>query len=158
MIVIPSDNEAEVSVAVSNIKSLASSYDITLIGSNRYPQFESINPESFHLGQLEFLTPYWPDYKNNEVTRSFVNKFRHYYKGEPNQFSMQGYDVTFFFIKALSDFGHDFRDCIPYASAELVQGTYHFARRPEGGFINHGLIVVQYTENYQVVRKNKGIR
>jgi len=156
VVIIPSDNEAEVSVAVSNMKALSAAFDVTLIGSNRFPMFESINPEHFHYGRLEFLTPYWPDYQNN-VTRSFVHKFRNYFKTEPNQFSMQGYDVTFFFGKALSDFGKDFRACIPHASEHLVQGSYHFSQRPPGGFINDGLLLILYTSDFQIVRKNKGI-
>ncbi|MGB4540362.1 MAG: hypothetical protein WBI19_09510, partial [Prolixibacteraceae bacterium] len=74
-----------------------------------------------------------------------------------NQFSMQGYDVTFFFGKALSDFGKDFRACIPHASEHLVQGSYHFSQRPPGGFINDGLLLILYTSDFQIVRKNKGI-
>ncbi len=152
VVLIPSDNEAEVSVAVSNVKALAAEFDITLIGSNRFPQFESINPDSFHQGKLEFLTPYWPDF-SKPVTRSFVQKFRTYFKAEPNQFSMQGYDVVFFFAKAIHDFGPDFRNCIPFATAQLVQGNYHFEQLSTGGFINDGLSVIQYTPQYQIVKK-----
>ena len=155
VVVIPSDKEAEVSVAVSNIKALASEFDITLVGSNRFPQFDSINPDHFHQGKLEFLTPYWPDF-SRPVARSFVNKFRTYFKAEPNQFSMQGYDVVFFFAKAMHDFGPDCVNCISFTDAELVQGNYHFERLSPGGYLNDGLHVIQYTPHYQVVRK-KGL-
>ncbi len=152
VVVIPSDNEAEVSVAVSNIKALAAEFDIILVGSNRFPQFDSINPDHFHQGRLEFLTPYWPDF-SKPVARSFVYKFRSQFKSEPNQFSMQGYDVVFFIAKAIHDFGPDFRNCIPFASAELVQGNYHFEQVSAGGFVNDGLNVIQYTPQFQVVKK-----
>lgn len=152
IIIIPSDNEAEVSVAVSNIKNLAREFEVTVIGTNRFPQFDSINPENFHAGNLEFLTPYWPD-MHQAVTRSFVQKFRTFYKGEPNQFSMQGYDALFYFAKAYKDFGSDLVNCIPKASAHLVQGSYQFTSGSTGGFINHGLIVVRYTPDFQIVRK-----
>lgn len=153
VILISSDNEAEVSVAVSNVKMLARDFDVTLIGNNRFPQFESINPESFHAGNLEYLTPYWPDTRQR-VTRSFVSKFRNFYKGEPNQFSMQGYDALFYFTKAYSDFGKGMLQCIPNASAQLVQGNYRFEPLTSGGFINHGLIVVLYTSDFNIIRKN----
>jgi len=153
VIVVPSGNEADVSVVVSNMKSLVSAgYDITLIGNSRFSQYESINPDHYHHSQLEFLTPYWPD-MSQPVTHSFINKFRLYYKTEPNQYSMQGYVVTFFFMKALSDFGKDFRDCIGDEKAGLVQGTYHFVRVPSGGFVNNGLSVIQYLPSYEIIRK-----
>ncbi len=153
IIVLTSDSEAEVSVAVSNMKMLAREFDVTLIGNNRFPQFDSINPENFHAGRLEFLTPYWPDTRQ-QVTRSFISRFRSFFKGDPNQFSMQGYDAVFFFAKAVVDFGSDFRQCIPSASAGLVQGNYRFDPRPAEGAVNDGLIVVHYTSDFQVIRKN----
>lgn len=152
VILLTSGNEADVSVGLSNIHTLAPGYDITVIGNSRLHQFESINQEYFHDGQLEFLAPYWPDY-SKPVTRSFVQKFRENFRTEPNQFSMQGYDVTFFFVKAASDYGRDFRGCIGSVNAELVQGNYRFRQLPGGGFINKGLSVVSFTRDYRVVAK-----
>ncbi len=152
IIILTSTNEAEVSIGMSNIHTLAPAFDITVIGSNRFPQFESINQEYFHDGQLEFLAPYWPDYKK-EVTRSFVKKFRNYFKTEPNQYSMQGYDVTYFFVEAISRFGRDFRNCVHTAIPQLVQGNYRFGKLPSGGYVNKGLSVVSYTKDFRVVTR-----
>jgi LysM repeat protein/ABC-type branched-subunit amino acid transport system substrate-binding protein len=152
VIVIPSVNEAEVSVVVSNMKNLAAEFDVCIVGNSRFPQFESIDPDYYHQGQLEFLTPYWPD-MNQSVTRSFINKFRIYFKTDPNQYSIQGYDVTFYFTKALSDFGPDIRKCISNEKTSLVQGTYFFSKLPSGGYVNKGLSVVQYLPTYEIIRK-----
>ncbi len=152
VILIPSTNEADVSVVVSNIKALADTYDLTLVGNNRFPQFESIDPDYYHQGQLEYLTPFWPDY-SLALTRAFDEKFRHYFRAEPNQFSMQGYDVAFYFIKALDTYGKDFRNCLPHFSEQLVQGKYYFQQTASGGFSNEGLSVVLYTRDYQIIRK-----
>lgn len=150
IIILTSGSEAEVSVGLSNIHTLAPNYDITVIGTNRFTQFESINQEYFHDGQLEFLAPYWPDY-SKDVTKSFVRKFRHFFKTEPNQFSMQGYDVTYYFAKAVSEFGRDFRECVHTVNPELVQGNYRFEKLPSGGFVNKGLSVVTFTRDFNVV-------
>jgi ABC-type branched-subunit amino acid transport system substrate-binding protein len=152
ILVLPTTNEAEVSVVVSNMKTLSAEFDVVVIGNSRMPQFESIDPEHYHLGNLEFLTPYWPD-PGKEVTRSFIHKFRLYFRADPDQYSIQGYDVTFFFVKALSDFGSDIRRCIYNEKAGLVQGTYHFSKTSSGGFINKGLSVIQYKPSFEIVRK-----
>jgi ABC-type branched-subunit amino acid transport system substrate-binding protein len=152
VLVFPTINEAEVSVVVSNIKNLSAEFNITVVGNSRFPQFETIDPEYFHIGKLEFLTPYWPD-MNQAITRSFINKFRLYYRNDPNQYSIQGYDVTFFFVKALIDFGSDFRQCIAKEKAELVQGTYRFSKLTSGGYFNKGLSVIQYLPSYEIIRK-----
>lgn len=152
VVLLPTQNEAEVSVGVSNIHTLAPNFDITIIGSNRYQQFESINQEYFHDGQLEYLAPYWPEY-TSEITRNFIRRFRDYFRTEPNQYSMQGYDVTYFFSKAVYLYGPDFSRCINTLRLPLVQGNYHFAPTPSGGYINEGLHVISFTRDYKIVRK-----
>lgn len=152
ILVLSTNNEAEASVVVSNMKTLAADFDVVVIGNSRMPQFESIDPENYHLGNMEFLTPYWPD-PSKEVTRSFIHNFRVYFRADPDQYSIQGYDVTFFFIKAMSDFGSDIRKCVNSEKAGLVQGTYHFSKTPSGGYINTGLSVIQYLPSFEIVRK-----
>jgi len=153
VLVMPTVNEAEVSVVVSNIKNLNNEFDLVVIGNNRFPQFESIDPEHYHNANLEFLTPYWPDMEQ-EVTRSFIHNFRVFYRTDPNQYSIQGYDVTFFFVKAISDYGADFGKCLTREKISLVQGTYRF-HQPEagGGYVNRGLSVVQYLPSFEIDRK-----
>jgi hypothetical protein len=90
---------------------------------------------------------------NQTVTRSFINKFRLYYRTDPNQYSIQGYDVTFFFVKAFIDYGMDFRKCIAKENADLVQGTYRFSKLSSGGYFNKGLSVIQYLPSFEIVRK-----
>ena len=152
ILVIPSVNEAEVSPVVSDIRPLAGEFEIILIGTNKFSQFESINPEQYHYGQLEFLTPYWPDFEQ-EVARSFVVNFRNQFRTEPNQYSIQGYDVAFFFIKACRDFGSNLQQCISHSSCTLVQGDYSFIPVPSGGYINEGMYVVRYTPDFHIERK-----
>lgn len=154
IVLMTSANEADVSVGLSNIHVLAPNFDITVIGTNRYVQFESINQEYLHEGQLEFFAPFWPDYKN-DIAKSFVRKFRHYFKTEPNQFSMQGFDVTLYFAEAIRLFGHDFRPCLHTLSPTLVQGNYRFHKFNSGGYINKGLNVVTFTKDYTVVTNRR---
>lgn len=149
VILLTSGNEADISVAFSNLHTLAGGHDITVIGNNRISQYESISTEYFHDGQLEFLAPYWPDY-NTPIARSFIRKFRSHFKTEPNQFSMQGYDVTYFFVRAASDFGRDFRDCVQSVRPGLLQGNYFFEKLPSGGYVNKGLSVITFTRDYRV--------
>lgn len=149
VIILASANEAEVSVGVSNIHTIASQYDLILIGTNRFAQFESINQEYYHRGRLEFLAPYFPEY-GQPVTRSFVHQFRAHFKTEPNQFSIQGFDTSFFFLKMVSQFGRQLHKCLDCGQPDLVQGKYKFVKLPQGGYLNEGLKVVSYGRDYKV--------
>ncbi len=150
---IPTSDEGKVSVGVSNINNNASDFDITVVGTNRYEQFESISMEYFHNVKLKFLYPYWVDY-SNKTAIDFYSKFRETFKTEPNRFSMQGHDATFYFLNALYYYGRGFYDCLPYLDVDLVQGNYNFERVSQfGGFMNHGCSIVSYNKDYTVTRK-----
>ena len=153
VVFIPSSNEGELSVAISNINNLASEYSITLVGSNRYQQFRSIDVEHFHNLKLKYIAPYWTEYKKPS-TISYFKKFKNNFYTEPNSFGMQGYDVAFYFLSALKNYGRDFNECLPFMNVDLIQGNYSFEKVSQfGGFMNQGVSVISYEPNYEVVRK-----
>ena len=153
VIYIPSSNEGEVSVAVSNIFNLADDYSITLIGSNRYQQYKSIEIEKFHDLKLKYIAPYWVDYQKPS-TINFIEKFKSNFYTEPDNFGMQGYDVTFYFLNAFKNYGTNFEDCLPYLQVDLIQGKYNFEKMSAfGGYMNEGVSVISYEPTYDVVRE-----
>lgn len=153
--IVPSSSEGEISVAVSNINNYAGQYDITFIGTNKYHQYESISQEYFHNVKLKYISPYWIDY-SSVVVNDFYAKFRDIFKTEPNQFSIQGYDVSFYFLNALYDYGKDFFSCLPYLNVGLVQGNYNFVKVSQmGGYMNHGCSVISYNRDYTVSRERE---
>ena len=153
VIYIPSSNVGELSVAISNINNLADKYSITLIGTNRFQQYESIDLEHFHNLKLEYVAPYWIDYEE-KATIDFIEKFRNNFYTDPNNFGVQGYDVAFYFLNALYNYGREFNDCLPYMQVDLVQGTYRFEKvSPFGGYMNEGLSVISYRPDFDVVEE-----
>ena len=153
VIFIPSSNEGELSIGISNLNNLAKEYQITLIGTNLYPQYGSIQIDYFHNLKLTYVAPYWTDYENYQ-TVNYIEKFKHNFFTEPNNFGQRGHDVTFYFLNALKNYGRDFRNCLPELKVDLIQGNYSFEKASQlGGYVNHGVSVITYTRNYDVVRK-----
>ncbi|MCK3685409.1 LysM peptidoglycan-binding domain-containing protein [Maribellus sp. YY47] len=153
VVYIPSSNEGVLSISISNLNNLAADYSITLIGTNRYPGFQSIQLDHFHNLKLKYLAPYWIDY-NSPRTIRFISEFKTEFGTEPDNFGVQGYDVTTYFVKALAELGRDFGDCLPYFHVDLIQGNYHFDKFSQfGGYMNQGVSVVSYTRNYDVIRE-----
>lgn len=149
----PLYDEGEVSVAVSNISNRASDYKITVIGDSRYSRFEAVSLEHFHDVNLKYFYPYWTDY-TSPATAGFYQKFKDYFSAGPNQFSMQGYDVAFYFLNAFWSYGKNFYDCLPYLNVDLVQGNYKFEKVSHfGGYMNHGVSLVSYEKDYTVVKE-----
>jgi len=149
--IIPTDNEAQVSVAVTNLTALAEHYNIVLLGTQMLPKLKSIQTENYHRIRLRYLSPYLIDYNRPQVRR-FVGQYRQNYSAEPTQFSFQGFDVTYYFMSALYSYGRDFRNCLPDYHMELTQMNFNFEKvAPMGGFTNHSLFVTSYERNFDVL-------
>ena len=153
VIFIPTSVEGELSIGISNINNLADEFSITLIGNSRFPQYESIQISQFHNLKLEYISPYWTDYEKPSTVR-FIEKFKSNFHTEPDNFGIQGYDVAFYFLNALNNYGKDFSDCLPYLRVDLVQGNYQFEKVSQfGGYMNQGVSVISYQRDFDVVRK-----
>ncbi len=148
---IPTDNEAQVSIAITNLNALAEHYNIVLMATPSLIKLKSLQTESFHRIRLRYLSPYFTDY-NSPLVRRFVGQYREIFSDEPTQFSFQGFDVSYYFLSALYRFGKDFRNCLPDYPMELTQMAFHFSKvAPMGGFMNKGLFVTAYERNFDVV-------
>lgn len=153
VVYIPSSDEGRLSIAISNVNNLASDYSITLIGNHRFPNYQSIQLDHFHNLKLKYIAPYWVDY-SAPPTINFVEDFKTNFGTEPDNFGFQGYDVSLYFLKAISGFGKDFTDCLSYFHADLIQGNYHFEKISQfGGYMNQGVSVISYTRDYEVKRE-----
>lgn len=153
--IIPSDNEAQVSVAVTNLNALAEKYNVVLIGTSNLTKMKSIQTENYHHVRLRYLSPTFVDY-TKPLVRRFVSQYRETFSGEPSQFSYQGFDVAYYFLSALYRYGKDFKNCLPTYPMELTQMDFNFRRlSPVGGYMNCGLFVTAYERNYDIL--NYGI-
>jgi LysM repeat protein/ABC-type branched-subunit amino acid transport system substrate-binding protein len=148
---IPSDNEAQVSIAITNLNALAENYNIVLMGTPTLTKLKSLQTENFHRIRLRYLTPYFVDY-NKPLVRRFVSQYRDYFSAEPSQYSFQGFDVSYYFLSALYRYGKDFKNCTPEYPMELTQMDFNFRKvASEGGFMNHSLFVTSYEHNFDVL-------
>jgi hypothetical protein len=151
--IIPSETEAQISVAVTTLNALAEEYPVTLVGLSGFQRYRSIQTEYFHRTKLTYLTPYFVDYESPLVCQ-FVRKFRHHFATEPNQYSFQGYDVAFYFMSALFRYGKDFTGCLPMLQVSLTQSELAFDQvSRNGGYMNKGLFIMQYEPDYDVSLK-----
>ncbi len=149
--IIPTDNEAHVSIAVTNLTALAEHYNIVLIGTPALTKMKSLQTENFHRIRLRYLTPHFVDY-NKPLVRRFVGRYRETFSTEPSQFSFQGFDVSYYFLSAIYRFGKDFRDCLPNYPMELTQMDFNFRKvAPMGGFMNLSLFVNSYERNFDIL-------
>lgn len=149
--IIPTDNEAQVSVAVTNLNAIAEKFNVVLIGTSNLTKLKSIQTENYHHIRLRYLSPTFIDY-TKPLVRRFVGQYRSTFSADPSQFSHQGFDVSYYFLSALFQYGKDFRGCLPDYPMELTQTVFNFRKvAPMGGFMNYGMFVTAFERNYDVL-------
>ena len=168
IIIIPSNNEAYVSGIVTTIAGIVKRRDInaTLWGLPDWLRFQSLKSEDVHQLNGHIFSYYRMDY-NDPETEAFINKYREWYKTEPmsispyfqkasvrsnfSRYGIWGYDVTYYFIKALKEYGKNFEYCLDGYNPHLIQSNFKFKRMSNwGGMYNTGLFILNFTPEYEL--------
>ncbi len=149
VIIVPSEEKREISRIIPMLKALANDYKINMIGLPVWRVFTTIDPTCFFELNTTYLIPYHIDYNRSEVN-TFVNKFRDIFYCEPNDFSFRAYDLSMYFIKAISK-GTTYNDLCNDKSDYYLQSRFRFTRiTPQGGIINKGLFGITYDKSYNI--------
>lgn len=153
LVVIPSTNKVFVADIINRLNNLSLHYDITVFGNPQWGQFDALQLESLYKLNLHYYTNFSNPYVNytDPLTLDFCKKYRLNFNNEPDRFSFQGFDVTFYFIKALFLFGSDFIDHVDCWPEVLIHPTrqtnFHFVRKGmNGGYENQALSIVRYNQ------------
>ncbi|HCE58935.1 MAG TPA: hypothetical protein DER09_14160 [Prolixibacteraceae bacterium] len=155
VVYLPTTDEGELSVAISNLNNLAGDFPITLVAQANFQQrYPSIDIAHFHNLKMHYINPYFVDYTDVN-TIAYVEKFKLNFGTEPNSYGIQGFDAAYYFLNALYWYGKDFGKCIETHHLKLVQGSYAFGKTgTSGGYLNKGVSVIQYTPAFEVKRKS----
>jgi len=155
VVYLPTTDEGELSVAISNLNNLAGDFPITLVAQTNFQQrYPSIDIAHFHNLKMHYINPYFVDY-TDENTIAYVEKFKLNFGTEPNSYGIQGFDAAYYFLNALFWYGKDFGKCIETHHLKLVQGSYAFRKTSmASGYLNKGVSVIQYTPTFEVKRKS----
>jgi LysM repeat protein/ABC-type branched-subunit amino acid transport system substrate-binding protein len=156
IVVVFSESEPDVSRLVSNLYRMSGLYPIKLFGLPSWQAWKTIELNYFHSLQLHLISPFFVDYTNSGVKR-FLNKCRTEYGYEPYEisprgynFCMLGYDLGFYFLTALKQYGKDFQQCIGKIDSDELLSPYRFVQNGEGGYINNGFNMIQYNQDYTI--------
>ncbi len=154
IIIIPSSEDAFISVALSNLKSELTDYDIMVCGLPTWQKIETIDADMFQQLNTHIFNSFYVNY-DDEVTIKFRKKYRAIYKTEPSDYVYHGFDVGYYYLKALMNFGPGFIDILPELKYNVMHTTYDFERKGvKGGFENNYISILKY-ENFQLRKLNK---
>jgi LysM repeat protein/ABC-type branched-subunit amino acid transport system substrate-binding protein len=156
LIIVFSDSEADVSRLVSRIYAMASLYPVKMFGMPSWLTWKTIDVNYLHSLELFLITPFYTDYSSPAV-KNFLIRSRDIYGYEPYEisslgynFCMLGYDIGFYFLSALRQYGKNFQQCLEQVDANQLLTRYHFVRSGAGGYINCSFVLIQYKKDFRV--------
>ncbi len=133
---------------------------VTLFGTPRWKGFETIDMNLLFKYNLTLCMPYNIDLQKPEV-RNFIRRYRALYKDEPSANSFSGYDIFYFFGRALANGLYEcMKDPYNYKAIDYVQShllqqdmlqqKFDFVKTPQGAYVNRAAFKVLFNPNYTV--------
>jgi LysM repeat protein/ABC-type branched-subunit amino acid transport system substrate-binding protein len=170
IVVLPTNQEATISKIVPTLSGIVRKrkIDVSLFGMTEWLRAQSINPEDMFTLKAQVFTFFAFDYDSSE-TGNFIKKYHNWYHTEPHavssyfqnssnssgysRYGAWGYDVTYYFISAMSKRGVNFEYCPNPLDLHSIQFNFSFKRVSNwGGFYNQGLFVLKFLPGFNVQR------
>ena len=143
VIVAPSLDMEFVTALVNSLEPLAERNRITLVGLENWLDLETVSANDLDKLHLVFASATFIDHSDPR-TQLFMAQFSDRFGTQADEYAFLGFDVTFFFGKALMTFGSD----LSAHSEEVVTQPLHMAFQmvqagPENGFRNERAIMLR---------------
>ncbi len=152
IIYIPSENQAFITTLLNALYGLSSDYQITLIFNDNIRDYDNIELSYLQKLNVHVLTS---EYINNEseAVKNFKKTFHTKYNHLPSKFSYLGYDVAYYYLNLLDQFGVNYNAMfLGYKQDMLMLNFDFFKTGIESGFENHSVFLLKYKDfNYEKV-------
>ncbi len=154
VIIIPSSEEAFISVILSNLKGLLSDYNITVCGLPTWQKFETVDADIFQDLNTHIFNAYYVNH-NSEPIQKFRKQYKALYKTEPSEYVYHGFDAGYYYLKALMSFGPGFIEVLPELKFQVMHTNFDFERvGVKGGYENKYVSILKYAD-FQLWKLNK---
>ena len=158
--ILPSENEVFTTEVVNELQQKTTARKISVFGLNQWV-FKELDLSNLYNVNLEVYSDFEDDYPYVDFTDprvlNFCNKYKENWNIEPSKYSFHGFDIAYFFTRALFQFGPDLSNSVPCWTEYLNHPTIITPMRFQSnsnanGFENHAITVVRYQKE-ELIRK-----
>lgn len=129
---------------LNTINKSTQKYPITLIGLPAWEEFDNLLVPNLLNMNAVYFSDHFVDY-NDSLVLQFVDDFRMKYDSEPSDYAFEGFDVGWYFLNMLMQYGPHAMGCLPYEHMPLLHTRYYFNKiRYEDGVENRYWNIYQY--------------
>ena len=147
-VVVATESEAFMGDVVRNLGiMLGKGYDIVMYAPSKVRTFDTIEGSAYHDASLHISTAYFADYTAPEVDR-FVRSYRALFRTEPSQFAFQGYDITRYFVQAVTRHGNAWTRYLGAKKESGMHMDFLFAPDENGNYHNTAVRRIVFRKDY----------
>jgi len=134
------------------LSEIRNEYLISIVGLPDWGKIEDLETDYMVNLNAHIVAPYFIDY-DDRMVKKFVKNFQDTFKTDPQTNAFLGFDVGYYFLTALMEYGHDFQNCISSYDRKALQTTFEFRQTKDNGFENQHWEIYKF-ENYKLVKVN----
>lgn len=153
IVVVPSSDLGFVSDFMNRMSNINDDYDVQIMGMEKWLDYHNIDIE--YKNQFKLTVPS-ATYLNFDLpkTKSFIRKYSDEYDQEPGSdgYAFLGFDVAYFFLEGLMEYGLDFPRYYPELKHEGIHLGFNFEEKYNGTFNRH-IYLLQY-EDFHLKKLN----
>lgn len=123
------DNNVFATQMLNSLAKTADRYPITLVCVPDWSKFEKLLVDNLLKMNAIYVSDFFVDYQSDEV-KNFVLRFRERYSAEPQKYAFEGYDLAYYFMSAMMQYGsEDLLGCLHCYRPDLLHTRYRFYYR-----------------------------
>ncbi len=153
IVVVPSSDLGFVSDFMNRLSNIYGEFDIRVLGMEKWLDYQNIDMQ--YKNRFKVTVPS-ATYLNFDLpgTEAFFELYRNEYDQEPGSdgYAVLGFDVAWFFMKGLKDYGLDFPRHYTDMKQEGIHLGFDFLQQANGTFNKH-IYLLQY-DDYHLKRLN----
>ncbi|MFA6922643.1 MAG: LysM peptidoglycan-binding domain-containing protein [Bacteroidales bacterium] len=127
-------------------------FKIKVLGLSGWRHFDNMEITYLVKLYLQLYSTTFVDYEQENV-KDFVIKYRDRFKTEPHKYAFVGFDICFYFLKALKDYGVNFQNNLNNIKTNPLQNKYIYQKTENNGFENKYINIFKY-EDYKQIKVN----
>lgn len=143
VILAPSEDVEFVTMLVSKLKPLAAKYKIRLVGMESWYSMPSVDLNDLEVLDHTYAAPAFFDQEDPRI-RAFASAFQERTQTAVDEYALLGFDITFYYLKALYTQGLTFPEHFDQVHTEPLHMGFRMSRTgAENGFRNEYAIMLE---------------
>ncbi len=152
IIIVPSRDQVFVSKLIAKLYAKDKSYGMEVFGLPVWKFFGNLESNQLHKLHVHIPSPTFINYEDAAVKKMTL-KYSKKYNRYPSRYAFEGFDVLYYYLNVLKQYGHQFQSFLPEIRWPSLQSEYTFEMvGANSGYENTRVFILEY-EDYQLVNK-----